>query len=47
MKVAEIDIDPCFIHGQFYVAYCRVSSEKNLYIYASNQKTNNIVYKDK
>lgn len=47
MKVAGIDIsDPCFTHGQFYVACSRVSSEKNLYIYAPGEKTNNIVYKE-
>ncbi|XP_044019163.1 uncharacterized protein LOC122859540 [Aphidius gifuensis] len=47
MKVSGIDnTDPCFTHGQFYVACSRVSSEKNLYIYASDQRTNNIVYKE-
>ncbi|KAF0703444.1 ATP-dependent DNA helicase [Aphis craccivora] len=47
MKAAGIDIsDPCFTHGQFYVACSRVNSEKNLYIYAPGEITNNIVYKE-
>lgn len=44
LKVAGLDItNPCFTHGQFYVAYSRVSSAKNLYVYAPHQRTKNIV----
>jgi len=47
LKVAGLDItNPCFIHGQFYFACSRVSSAKNLYVYAPHQRTKNIVYKE-
>jgi len=47
LKVAGLDItNPCFIHGQFYVVCSRVSSAKNLYVYAPHQRTKNIVYKE-
>jgi ATP-dependent DNA helicase PIF1 len=47
MKVTGIDIsDPCFTRGRFDVAYSRVSSEKNLYIYVPGEKIYNIVYKE-
>ena len=36
----------CFSHGQFYVACSRCGSEKNLKIYAPQNKTRNIVYKE-
>jgi len=45
-KVAGIDnTDPYFAHGKFYIARYRVSSEKNLFKYVLEQKTNNIVYR--
>ena len=36
----------CFSHGQFYVGVSRVGSQKNLKIYAPENKTVNIVYQE-
>ena len=36
----------CFSHGQFYVGVSRVGSQKNLKIYAPENKTINIVYQE-
>ena len=45
LKVAGLNLEnPCFSHGQLYVACSRVGMPKNLYIYAPNEKTKNIVY---
>ena len=47
LKVAGLNLEtPCFSHGQLYVACSRVPSGKNLYIFAPNGKTSNIVYKN-
>ena len=47
LKVAGIDLrEPCFSHGQFYVACSRVSSCKNLYFLSPSSKTRNVVYKE-
>lgn len=47
LKVAGIHLGtPCFSHGQLYVGCSRVSTAKNLYIYAEKNKSRNIVYKD-
>ncbi|CAF2084545.1 unnamed protein product, partial [Rotaria magnacalcarata] len=46
LKVAGINLGaPCFSHGQLYVAYSRVGTGKNLYAFALDGKTRNIVYR--
>ncbi|XP_076756487.1 ATP-dependent DNA helicase Pif1-like [Xylocopa sonorina] len=37
-------INPCFSHGQLYVGCSRVGKPSNLFILASDRKTNNVVY---
>lgn len=37
--------NPCFTHGQLYVACSRVGGRSNLFIFAPNNKTRNIVYR--
>jgi ATP-dependent DNA helicase PIF1 len=45
LKIAGIHLkNPCFSHGQLYVACSRVGHTTNLYILASEGKTRNIVY---
>ncbi|KAK7003156.1 hypothetical protein BgiMline_004587 [Biomphalaria glabrata] len=45
LKVAGINLEsPCFSHGQLYVACSRVGSPRNLFVFAAEHKTKNIVY---
>ena len=45
LKVAGLELqDPCFSHGQFYVACSRVSSNSNLFIHVNTPSTRNVVY---
>lgn len=45
LKVAGLNLEnACFAHGQLYVACSRVGTPKQLYIYAPNGRTKNIVY---
>ena len=45
LKVAGLQLEnPCFSHGQLYVACSRVGSGKNLYIFAPGGKTKNVIY---
>ena len=45
LKVAGINLEtPCFSHGQLYVACSSVETRKNLYVFAPDAKTNNVVY---
>ena len=46
LKVAGLHLEePCFSHGQFYVASSRVGDPNKLYILAQNGSTKNIVNK--
>ncbi|UYV66756.1 hypothetical protein LAZ67_4002775 [Cordylochernes scorpioides] len=45
LKIAGIDLkQPCFSHGQLYVACSRVGSGRNLYVLAPENETSNFVY---
>ena len=45
LKVAGLHLtEPCFSHGQLYVACSRVGSKRNLFVLAQNGRTKNIVY---
>lgn len=38
--------ESCFSHGQLYVAFSRVGQKENLFVYAPEYKTVNVVYKN-
>lgn len=45
LQVCGLDLEnPCFSHGQLYVACSRVGKPSNLFVYAPGGKTKNIVY---
>ena len=45
LKSVGVDLhNPCFSHGQLYVACSHVGSKENLHILIKNDKTVNIVY---
>ena len=45
LKVAGLQLtEPCFSHGQLYVACSRVGSRKSLFVLAPKNRTKNIVY---
>ncbi|XP_029636663.1 uncharacterized protein LOC115211986 [Octopus sinensis] len=47
LKVVGLDFrKSCFSHGQFYVDSSRVGHRDNLFIYAPEGKTKNIMYKN-
>jgi len=44
LQVCGLNLEnPCFSHGQLYVAYSRVREQKNLFIFAKDGKPKNIV----
>ena len=46
LKVVGLNLkNPCFSHGQLYVGCSRVGSAANLYIFAPNHQTKNVVYR--
>lgn len=47
LKVVGLNLkNPCFAHGQLYVACGRVGTPNDLIVYAPEEKTKNIVYQE-
>lgn len=47
LTVAGVDpTEPCFSHGQLYVALSRVGTPSGLFVYAPDRRTKNVVYID-
>ena len=45
LQVCGIDLEnPCFSHGQLYVATSHVGKPSDLFVYTPDEKTKNIVY---
>ena len=47
INVVGLDLEnPCFSHGQLYVACSRVGNARNLFIRAPERKTVNVVHRN-
>ena len=47
LKVVGLNLaEPVFSHGQLYVACSRAQDSKQLYMYAPNGRTKNVVYQE-
>ncbi|GFU72657.1 ATP-dependent DNA helicase [Trichonephila clavipes] len=45
LQVCGLNLEnPCFSHGQLYVDFSRVGKPSDLFVYAPDGKTRNIVY---
>jgi hypothetical protein len=47
LRVVGVDLtNPCFSHGQLYVACSRTGTKENLFVYAPGGRTENVVYQE-